>query len=302
MFKEEANQLIAAVDLGSNSFHMVIAKIIGGSPVPVCRKRVVVRLLKDMGDDNLMTRAAMVRAMDAIDEFAQIFSSYPITHAKIVGTAAMRRAANASELLAYVQKKLHPNASIIDGSTEAELIYFGVTRALPEQTRLVVDIGGGSTEFIIGKGAHVHKCVSLPIGCVTFQQAHFPSGRITREAFESCEDEASDVLQQINESFIKVGWEEAWGSSGAMSSLNSVMQANDLGTEVNQEVCEKIKDMLIDIGTVEQCDLPGLKLDRKTIFPSGVGIMLTIIKMLNIQSMQYSPTALREGLLYKLMD
>src|SRR5947209_16339858 len=221
---------LAAVDLGSNSFHLQIGRVVGGQIYPLDAVREVVRLGAGLTAEKRIDRATQAAALEALAKFAERLRGFPRQAVRAVGTNALRIAKNSPQFLREARHVLGFPIEVISGREEARLIYLGVAHSLPAAAlrRLVVDIGGGSTEFIIGTGLEPQLTESLYMGCLSYSTRFFPAGRIEKKGMKQAELAAREQVQAIAARFEKVGWKEAVGSSGTARSLAEILQKNGL--------------------------------------------------------------------------
>lgn len=296
--------LIAAIDLGSNSFHMVVAKPDQGEIRLLERLGEKVQLAAGLDQQRQLSEEAMQRGLDCLRRFAQLISGLPQGAVRIVGTNALREAHNRSEFIRRAQAILGHPVEVISGREEARLIYLGVSHSLPstDGRRLVVDIGGGSTEFIIGEGFEPLLRESLQMGSVSFTKRFFGDGKINPARYAQAYTAARLELMNIEKALQRLGWQEAVGSSGTIRTVGQVIQNAGYGNgEVTAEGIAWIKRRLFKLGEVDKLDLEGIKPDRRAIFPAGLAIIEAIFDALQVQKMIYSEGALREGVLYDLL-
>jgi exopolyphosphatase/guanosine-5'-triphosphate,3'-diphosphate pyrophosphatase len=223
---------LAAVDLGSNSFHLQIGRVVDDQVYPLDSLREPVRLGAGLTRDKKLDRATQVRALDALSRIGERLRGFPAGAVRAVGTNALRVAKNAGPFLADAQAALGFPIEVIYGREEARLIYLGVSHSLPlsPERRLVVDIGGGSTEFIIGTGYDPELMESLPMGCVSWTLRYFPDGRIERGAMRRAELAASTEIERIVRAYRKAGWQQAVGSSGTAKTIAATLAATGWST------------------------------------------------------------------------
>ncbi len=296
---------VAAVDLGSNSFHMVVARPVNGHLNVVDRLREPVRLAAGLDADNQLDAEAQKRAIACLERFGQRLRDMPPGSVRAVGTNTMRKARNSDELLEAAAAALGHPIEIISGLEEARLIYLGVSHSLPDSQgrRLVMDIGGGSTELIIGERFEPHYMESLYMGCVSVSQGYFADGTITAKSMRRAEIAAGQELQPVEQSYRRLGWASAVGSSGTIRAVGDVVQAMGWSEGgITLPALKKLREALIAAGDVGKLGaLQGLPPERAPVFPGGVAILLATFEALGIEQMQVSDGALREGLLYDLM-
>jgi len=297
-------QLFAAIDLGSNSFHLLIAQYVHGSLQVVDRLKEMVRLAEGVHKSGELDELVNQRALTCLARFGQRIASIPTENIRAVGTNAFRRLKDGWRFLAEAESQLGHTIEIISGQEEARLIYVGVAHGISEKgrQRLVIDIGGGSTEFIIGSEFNPIRLSSLYFGCVSISQRFFKHGKITLKNWQKAKTAVEVELQSITEKYCKSGWEEVLGSSGTMRSVREVMVANGWSERgITQEGIQILKQHLFDFGQIEDIDLIGLSERRRPVFASGVVIIEACMSLLNIEQIIVAEYALREGLLYEMV-
>ncbi len=213
--------VLAAVDLGTNSFHMVVARQTGNQLVIIDRLREMVRLGDGVDEDGRLDPKVAARAVAGLERFGQRLLHMRANCVRVVGTSALRRVKRNRTFLEKARKAIGHPIEIISGQEEARLIYRGVIQSLPRSTgrRLVVDIGGGSTELIIGRGTEALNLESLKLGCVAMSKEHFGDGKLTLRRFERARLAARQEIEPIRLAFRKRGWDSAVGSSGTIRAL-----------------------------------------------------------------------------------
>lgn len=295
---------IAAVDLGSNSFRLQLARVVDGRLIFHDSLREVVRLGAGLDKHNYLDPEAQQRAIDCLKRFGERLRGLPTEAVRAVATNTFRVAKNSAELLAEAQAALGCPIEIIAGREEARMIFIGVSHSLPavDHKRLVIDIGGGSTEFIIGQGLEPIEMESLYMGCVSYSRRFFTDGKITEEAMRQAELTAAGEMQGIRAHFMAGHWQEAVGSSGTARSLGEIMRLNGLSDgNITREGLAALRDILINAKDVRKIQLEGLSADRATVIPGGLSIMRAAFDELNIDRMTTASSALREGVLYELL-
>lgn len=298
------HDLLAAIDLGSNSFHLAIGRVVDGQIYPLDSLREAVRLGGGLTAEKRIDRATQARAMEALAKFGERLRGFPKQAVRVVGTNTLRVAKNAPQFLREAREALGFPIEVIAGREEARLIYVGVAHSSPagEQRRLVVDIGGGSTELIIGTGLEPALTESLYMGCVSFSLKYFPEGRVDKQRMKAAEVAARQELAGIVKEYRATGWQEAVGSSGTAKTLADLsVQYGFSEGGITREGLERLRSHLIRL---ERCDtetMPGLRADRAPVLPGGLAIMLAVFSELGIESMEVSDGALRQGVLYDLL-
>jgi len=294
----------AAVDLGSNSFHLVISRYQHGEFVVLDRQREVVRLAGGLDKGNLLSKKVAERALTCLEKFGQLLRNLPPAQVRVVGTNALRRLKQKNRFLDKAEKVLGHSIEIIAGREEARLIYLGVSKwsALAEESRLVIDIGGGSTEIIVGKGDVPAARESIEMGCVVFSRRFFRDGALTAERFEDAKLAAKLALQPVIKQFRLTGWNKVMGCSGTMKSLALAVSEKAVSNGViRRSDLDPLLEKVIEIGNIDDLDLPGLTKDRQPVFAGGFAILLALFEVFDIDQMSVSDIALREGVLYDLV-
>lgn len=297
---------IAAVDLGSNSFHMVIARVDDGGELTIIdRLREHVRLAEGLGPDRFLDTDAQARACACLRRFGQRLAGLGSDRIRAVGTNTLRRARNADDFLCAAEDALGHPVEIVSGVEEARLIYSGVARGLAAdetQQRLVIDIGGGSTELIVGRGPEPIMMDSLHVGSVTLSRHAFPRGRITRKAIERALIDARLEFEPRARAYRALGWEHAVGASGTILAVARILAAGGgAGTGITPAGVRRLLGKLVDAGHVDRIRLDGVGADRARILPGGAAILLAALEALGIEHLETSDGALREGLLHDLV-
>ena len=295
---------LAAVDLGSNSFHLQVARVVGEQIYPLDGLREPVRLGAGLRGDKTLDEASQERALECLMRFGERLRGLPKGAARAVGTNTLRVAKNGKAFLKRAQAALGVPIDIIAGREEARLIYLGVAHSLPmiRERRLVFDIGGGSTEFIIGSGLKPLKLDSLYMGCVSWTMRYFADGKITKSTLKQAELAARTELQSMAARFSRKHWSEAVASSGTARSIAEVMQLNGMGTgTITPEAVDALRAALLKAGDIERLELTGLRPDRVAVLAGGFAIMSAIVSELKISSITIADGALRQGILWDLL-
>jgi exopolyphosphatase / guanosine-5'-triphosphate,3'-diphosphate pyrophosphatase len=294
---------LAAVDLGSNSFHLQIARIVDETLYPLDSLKETVRLGAGVTPDKNIDPKTAERAFATLRLFSERLRGMPKNHVRVVGTNALRIAKNAHEFILEAEAILGFPIEIIAGREEARLIYLGVAKSLPpaNHDRLVVDIGGGSTEFIIGHRLKPKQMDSLYMGCVSYSTRYFPDGLVDKKSFKDAQLAARKEIEQIRATFLKEGWREAFGSSGTAKALAGIIIENGFSQNaITREGLEWLRDKALRAGNFRDLGL-GIKADRVPVMAGGLAIMLTIFEELDIRQMMPVDTALRDGVLHDML-
>lgn len=296
-------QTLAAIDLGSNSFKLQIARVQGEQLYWLDTLKEPVRLAAGLDKNKNLDAASQQTALDCLRRFGERLRGFPKQSVRCVGTSALRVAKNAPAFIEEAEAALGFPIEIIAGREEARLIYLGVHHSLPVSgnRRLVVDIGGGSTECITGIGAKQLNRESLLMGCVNFSLKYFPDGKIDKASMKAAELETRLKAQSIATEFSPKKWDEALGSSGSIRAIADIVEANGWGQGVSAEGMARLREALLKAGHVDKLELPGLKADRLPVLAGGFAILSGLFSELGITHMQPTTGALREGILYDLL-
>lgn len=315
--------LVAAVDLGSNSFRMLVAQVVktpsGTQLRPIDTLRESVRLAAGLTDNKLLGNDAYQRGLTAIRRFGERIRGFDHSKVRAVATNTLRVAKNAPSFIRDAEEALGFPIEVIAGVEEARLIYIGAAHEVSavQGNRLVVDIGGGSTEFIIGKGYEPKLMESLYIGCVSHSLRFFPKGNIDAHAFKEAELAARREIQVISGAYLKSGWKQVIGSSGTARALADLIAENNFNGQqsegltmgrvngasglITRDGLRAMKKHLLKYENLSQVELQGLKDDRRSVWPGGLAIMIAVFDELGIESMEVTDAALRVGVLYDLL-
>ena len=294
--------LYAAIDLGSNSFHMLVVREVAGSIQTLTRIKRKVRLAAGLNSDNVLSAEAMERGWQCLRLFAERLQDIPQSQIRVVATATLRIAVNADEFIAKAQEILGCPVQVISGEEEARLIYQGVAHTTGgADQRLVVDIGGASTELVTGSGAQTTSLFSLSMGCVTWLERYFTNRNLAQENFDEAEKAAREVLRPVADKLRFHGWKVCVGASGTVQALQEIMMAQGMDERITLAKLQQLKQRAIHCGRLEELEIEGLTLERALVFPIGLAILIAIFTELNIQCMTLAGGALREGLVYGML-
>jgi exopolyphosphatase / guanosine-5'-triphosphate,3'-diphosphate pyrophosphatase len=296
-------ELLAAVDLGSNSFHMLVARYVLGQLRVVDKLREMVRLGEGLGDNGELDPAVRERALDCLQRFGQRIGALPPRRVRAIATNTVRQLRHPQAFLMPAETALGHAIELVSGREEARLIYLGTAFGQPPQRRrLVIDIGGGSTEFIIGEGLEPLERESLQVGCIATTRRFFADGRLSAKRWRAALTEVSAEFQQFAAAYRGRGWQECLGSAGTIKSIGGVARAMKLGRSgITRKALLQVREAVLEAGTIERLDLPGLNDERRTSLPGGLLVLEAAFNELGLDSMQVSPTAMREGILYDMI-
>jgi exopolyphosphatase/guanosine-5'-triphosphate,3'-diphosphate pyrophosphatase len=296
--------VLAAVDLGSNSFHMVVARCAHGQVTIVDRLREMVRLAAGLDEHGRLSKEATDRALASLSRFGQRLHDMKAGSVRVVGTNTLRKARRKAGFLERARAVLGHPIEIISGIEEARLIYAGVTQTMPMEPgrRLVVDIGGGSTECIIGEGYEPRILESLYMGCVALSAENFPDGRVIAKRFQRAVVACEVELEPIQVPFRAIGFEHAVGSSGSVRAIGEALREMDPTRQaITREGLAELAARLVDAGNVRAAGFECINEERWPVFPGGLAILTAVFNALGIESMRIADGALREGLLYDMV-
>lgn len=295
---------MAAIDMGSNSFHMVIARTESGEIRPVQKMAEKVMMATGLGPDNRLDEDSINRGLDCLRRFAQCLDGVELKKVRCVGTNTLRKAANGSAFLREARKILNCPVEVVAGREEARLIYLGVSHSLAAQegNRLVFDIGGGSTEFIVGRHFEPLLTESLHLGCVSYRELFFPNRKITERGFKKAVIRARIEIATIEQAYRQQGWDNVVGASGTVKAIKNALIENGWYDDgITLEGLYKLREKALSFSTLDDIDIAGIKADRRSVLPSGLAIITAIFEQLGVDKVRFSDGAMREGILYDLL-
>ena len=301
---QENNELYAAVDLGSNSFHMIVAEMIDNQLHVIDRHKDMVRLANGLDRKGNLSAAKIEQAIASLEKIGQRIQHIPKTHLRVVGTNTLRKAKNAEDFIPRAEKALGKPIDIVSGREEARILYLGVSHSLPSDQgqRLVIDIGGGSTELIIGEEFEPRLRESLHMGCVSYTKKFFSDGIVSKESFNKAVLNGRRQLLPIVSRYSKEGWHNVIGASGTMRATSVVIVENgysDYG--IDEDGLNKLIDRCIELGSVDSLEkLNGLSSRRQPVFIGGLTIIKALCDSLLLDKIESCTGALREGIIYDL--
>ncbi|WP_432460453.1 guanosine-5'-triphosphate,3'-diphosphate diphosphatase [Agarivorans sp. QJM3NY_25] len=302
MNESKSSPLYAAIDLGSNSFHMLIVRELSGCVQTIAKVKRKVRLAEGLDKNNQLDQAAMVRGWQCLSLFSEQLRDIPEQQIKIVATAALRKAVNAQVFLTQAEKILANKINIISGETEAKIIYRGVAHTSGGHgKRLVIDIGGASTELVIGEQSETRLLNSLDMGCVTWLKRYF-SDSLSEDNFAQAIEAAKAVIEPVLSDYRRLGWKSALGASGTIQAVLEIITAQGLDERITYPKLKAIQQQVIACGKLETLNIEGLNEERKPVFASGLAILIALFESLQIEGLTLAGGALREGLVYGLLS
>jgi exopolyphosphatase/guanosine-5'-triphosphate,3'-diphosphate pyrophosphatase len=294
----------AAVDLGSNSFQLLVASFSHGQLKVIDRLREMVRLAAGLDNQHHLDEDSQIRALECLARFGERLRDVPPENLRVVGTNTLRKARDPGDFIDRAQELLGHEIDVISGIEEARLIYLGVTRTLPDVNgqHLVIDIGGGSTEIAGGEGDQPRLLESLYMGCVSSSRAFFPDGKISAKRFKKARTAARLELRPVSKQFRREQWARVAGASGTIRAAGNVLLELGLTNgNITRVALDALIEQLIHIGKIEDLQLPGLAEQRAAVFPGGIAILAELLNELDIDELVVAQGALREGILYDLI-
>ncbi len=302
MPQDNAPEIYAALDLGSNSFHLQIARFENDKLLILDAHKDMVRFAAGLNDSNELSSEAQQKALDSLQKMAERLRGIPRDHIRIVGTNTLRTATNAAEFLEKAEAILPSPINIISGTEEARLIYLGVARDFSPgaERRLVIDIGGGSTELVVG-AQRPQAMESLDIGCVSYSRRFFPDGKLSesgfRKAMKAAAQELSPYISQFQDS-----WDQAVGASGTIRSIGRILSENHFSDRlpITPEGLQALREEMLTCKNSSEVKLKGLSDERKPVLAGGLAILSALVNELGIEELHTSSYAIREGIIHDL--
>ncbi len=304
MSESERTDTYAAVDLGSNSFHMLVARRQHGELRVIDRIKEMVRLGGGLDEEGQLDPVVQDRAFACLARFGQRLRGIPVDNLRAVGTQTFRRLKNANAILMIAETALGCSIDIIAGREEARLIYLGVSQGVSghEDRRLVIDIGGGSTELVVGEGLQPLEMESIQWGCVSLTRRFFGDGLISAERWKKAERSVMADLQELRLRYLRIGWSSVIGSSGTIKAIEEICrQQGWIEKDINADALSMLRDRVLEFETIDSVRLPGLTEQRHPVLIGGLLMLCACFKALEIDSIKVSPYALREGVLHDLL-
>ncbi len=302
--QQQNSELYAALDIGSNSFHLVVARIVADAVQIVSKVKHKVRLAEGLDNKNVLSEEAIIRGVSVLESMCESLQGVDPTAIRIVATHTLRRAKNSREFLKRAREVFPYKIEIISGNEEARLIFVGIgSNSSFTGDRLIFDIGGGSTEFAVGKSTEPDITKSVQMGCVSYQKRFFPTGEITSDKTSAAVTKAKVELELAAGNLNKHKWQSAVASSGSARAVMSVINARNnraLDAQVSYQELVDLLSECIDIGHCDAFTFDMLNEDRRAVFVPGLCILIAIFQSLKLKTMEFSEYALREGVLYEL--
>jgi len=300
----QINNYYAIIDLGSNSFHLLVTQLLADKTFATVKKvKRKVRLAAGLDSDNNLSEQSITNGLECLSLFASHLTNIPLANIAIVATATLRIANNRDVFLSAANKILPKNIKLLSGEQEAETIFLGATHLNAEHAKqLVLDIGGASTELIIGENSKANKAVSLNLGCVSFKQKYFIDGELNQQNFSAAINAATDIIKPIVNEFKTLGWQTVIGSSGTLQALAEILSCRGQVIEITKPFLAEIQQNLITFQHIDNISFDGLRADRTPVLASGLSILIALFESLHIDKLKLSKGALREGLLFSMLE
>ncbi len=301
---QEDTQL-AAIDIGSNSFRLEIGRFEHDQLQRVEYIKETVRQGNGLDKDRNLSQDAMQRGWDCLARFSERLGNFKKKQVRVVATQTLREARNRDAFLARGEEILGFPIDVISGKEEARLIYLGVSHLLPQspERRLVIDIGGRSTELILGKAYTAQTMESYRVGSVTWSMKYFADGEVSKEAFNQAEVAAKAVLDEALSIFAKRSWDNVYGSSGTVGAIGDILVALGYSAhEISRKGLIQIKEILHKSGRMDRVRLDGLKDDRRAVLCGGLAVLFALFDLLGIDTLRVADGALRQGVLYDMVE
>ena len=300
----DGDEQLAAIDMGSNSFRLEIGQLLHGRYRRIAYLKETVRLGAGLDDQGLLTEQATQRGLDCLTRFANRLQGYSSTQVRAVATQTLREAKNRDAFLARAEEVLGYPIEVISGREEARLIYAGVARLQPSSLpRLVVDIGGRSTEMILGQHRQPSQAESFRVGSVSLAMKYFNDGQFTEQRFRDAQIAAGAELEEGLQTFAPGKWTEALGSSGTVGAVSELLIASGITDgRITADALRWMIEQCLRAGHVDQLKLPGLKEDRRAVIGGGVAILYTLAMNFGIDELLPAKGALRQGVIFDLHE
>lgn len=296
------DDFFAVIDLGSNSFHLLVTRLVAGRFQPIQRIRRKVRLANGLDASGQLTDEAIERGLSCLKLFSDRIKTITPQNIRIVATATLRLAENRAHFLLKAEEVLGFPVNLISGEEEARYIYLGATTtSASSPERLVIDIGGASTEIIVGNNQNIEYLTSLPLGCVTWRSRYFPDNQLDAGRFDIAITAAKEQFDSIQSEIKNYSWKSALSACGTVQTVHEIILAQRLGSAITLSVLYKIKAQLTEFKSIDDINLRGLYPDKVSVFPSGLTILIALFESLGIKELNLAGGALREGVLASFM-
>lgn len=310
------DQLVAGIDLGSNSFKLMIARVKehqGSFHLQeIDTIKSTVRLANGLSDENKLDDETINKALNTLMRFGDRIQNFPKKNVCVIATNTFRIAKNAKFLIQEGEKLLGFPINVISGEDEARLVFTGAEHVSPvcDDNRFVIDIGGSSTELIVGKSDKIKIYDSLQLGCVTTNKKFFSDGKVDQKTMDAAINDSLEIIRSVSKKYKQLNWNQVVGSSGTCRAIADMISANhlndnpilpvkDLGGLITLVGLEAIKQNLIEAKTIDNFKISGLKSERRPVIAGGISVLIAIFKEFNIESMEVSESAIIYGALHE---
>lgn len=295
--------VVAVLDIGSNSFHLTLANIATDKLKIIHKAKFKVGLADGLINTGFISSNAFELGLSTLKKIKLTLAQYPITFVKVIATQALRTAKNTEDFIDKAKDVFPYPIEVIEGKEEARLIYKGViSQSHSEKRQLTIDIGGGSSEFVIGQGVKPKLLRSLNIGCVSFSNRFFADGQLTSSNFNHAINAASKEITAISEEYKTLNWQTCLGTSGSIESIFSVMQIMEISNKVNLHNLETLLSQIITFKSIHSLNLGDINRERQHVFPAGLAILIAIFRTLEITKMEFSSADLGQGMAFEIME
>ena len=297
--------LLAAIDLGSNSFRLEIGRYDHGQIQRVAYLKETVRQGNGLDENRNLTDEAMQRGWDCLARFAERLAGFKKSQVRAVATQTLREAKNRETFLKRGCEILGFPIEVIAGTEEARLIYQGVSHMLPSsnERRLVIDIGGRSTELVLGQGLDATETASFRVGSVAWSMKYFSTGEFTQQAFDKAEIAAQAVLEEALSTYPRHQWHKAYGASGTVGAVGDILAlAGFPEGEISLDGLDWLVKCLVRAGQANKVQLEGLKDDRRAVIGGGVSVLRALMTLLQVSTLYVAQGALRHGVLFDMVE
>lgn len=295
--------LLTAVDLGSNSFYLIQGSVHGDHLSVTRRLRESVRLVAGIDQDGILDPERLSQALQCLDQFGAVTRGRPANSVRIVATSGVRRLAHPQHFLQQASVALGQPITVIDGYEEGQLIWLGALGTLShsDERRLIVDIGGGSTECVIGQGRHTRHIASIDVGCIIVCTQYFANGTITAQRWQQAQSALRDAIGAHRGALSAHGWQQVWGTSGSARAIGAIVHG--LGTSRKGITASSVADLqqrLLQAGHIDRLQLPELETPSSQVIVGTVAVLEALFATLGIEHMALCNSAMREGILRQL--
>lgn len=300
---QSTHNTVAVLDIGSNSFHLLIVNIYPNQLNIIHKNKYKVGLADGLINTGFINPNAFAIGLNTLKKINLVLENHSVNTVRVIATQALRCAKNTNEFINQAKEIFPYPIEVIQGKEEARLIYKGVaSQVYSKQTQLIIDIGGGSSEFVIGQGIQPKLLTSLNIGCVSFTNQFFADGQLSSRNFNNAIKAASNEILDIAQEYKQLGWKVCFGTSGSIESIFSVLEIMNIGEQVDLHNLETLLSQIIKFKSIESLELGDINKERQHVFPAGLAILIAIFRTLKIPRMLYSQADLGQGVAFEIME